>query len=91
MVHYSIVLPKNIHVTLPGEDNETLMMKLDEQGIMVATGSACSASSEEPSHVLKAIGLSDESARSSLRISFGRQTDRKASEKLLHALTTSIA
>ena len=67
-------LPNNLHITLPGQDNERLMMELDERGFMVAVGSACSASSDEPSHVLKAIGLSDDEARSSLRISMGRET-----------------
>lgn len=63
-----------LHMTVPDQDNERLMMALDEAGIMVATGSACSASDEEASHVLKAIGLSDETARSSLRFSMGRTT-----------------
>ena len=67
-------LPNNVHVTLPGEDNERLMMALDEQGIMAATGSACSASNDEPSHVLAAIGLNEVTARSSLRFSMGRNT-----------------
>ncbi len=66
--------PHLISVTFPGTDNERLMMELDEAGIQVAVGSACSASSDEPSHVLKAIGLSDAAARSTLRFSFGRQT-----------------
>ena len=83
-------LPNNVHVTFPGVDNETLMMRLDERGIMAATGSACSASSEEPSHVLKAIGLSDAEARSSLRFTFGRDTDEKAVQVLLAALADSI-
>lgn len=67
-------LPNNIHVTFPDADNERLVMALDEAGIQAASGSACSASSEEPSHVLKAIGLSDADARSSLRFSLGRNT-----------------
>lgn len=66
--------PHILNVTFFGADNERLMMELDEQGVMVALGSACSASSEEPSHVLKAIGLQDNDARSTLRFSFGRQT-----------------
>ena len=67
-------LPNNVHITLPGMDNETLVMQLDERGIMAAAGSACSASNDEPSHVLKAIGLSDKDAQSSLRFSLGRTT-----------------
>lgn len=65
-------LPNNIHVTFPHIDNERLMMQLDERGIMCAVGSACSASNELPSHVLKAIGLSDKAAQSSLRFTTGQ-------------------
>ncbi len=67
-------LPNNVHLTIPKVDNERLMMQLDEQGIMCAVGSACSASNEEPSHVLIAIGLSDQAAQSSLRFTLGRTT-----------------
>lgn len=66
--------PHILNVRFPNYDNERLMMELDEAGIQVATGSACSASSDEPSHVLSAIGLSEAEARSSLRFSLGRQT-----------------
>jgi cysteine desulfurase len=69
--------PHIVHVTFSDIDNERLMMELDERGIQCAVGSACSASSAEPSHVLKAIGMSDQEARSSLRFSFGRQTTKK--------------
>lgn len=70
-------LPNNLHLTIPGIDNERVMMQLDEQGIICAVGSACSASDDEPSHVLKAIGLTDQAAQSSLRFSMGRQTTAK--------------
>ncbi|MDQ3065127.1 MAG: cysteine desulfurase [bacterium] len=83
-------LSNNIHITLSGFDNETLMMRLDEAGFMVATGSACSASSDEPSHVLKAIGLSDENARSSLRISLGRQSSEAEIKQLLDTLARFV-
>ena len=69
-------LPNNVHVTFPGVDNERLMMELDEQGIMCAVGSACSASNDEPSHVLKAIGLSDADAQASLRFSMSKHTTK---------------
>lgn len=67
-------LPNNVHITVPGSDNERLIMEMDEVGIMCAAGSACSASSEEASQVLAAIGLSQQTARSSLRFTMGRQT-----------------
>ena len=67
-------LPNNIHITLPGQDNERLLVELDERGILAAAGSACSASDDAPSHVLRAMGVSDEDAQASLRITMGRET-----------------
>lgn len=84
-------LPNNVHVTFPGQDNERLMMALDEAGIQCAVGSACSASSDEPSHVLKAIGLSDEDARSSLRFTLGRYTKRQDINSVLSVLARLLA
>lgn len=67
-------LANNVHITIPGQDNERLLIALDQAGILCAAGSACSASSEEPSHVLKAMGVSEADARSSLRFSMGLYT-----------------
>ncbi|MBI1952303.1 cysteine desulfurase [Candidatus Saccharibacteria bacterium] len=79
--------PHIISVTFPGIDNERLMMELDERGIQTATGSACNASSDKPSHVLEAIGLSDKQARSSLRFSFGRGVSENDINHTLKTLT----
>ncbi|HYH35951.1 MAG TPA: cysteine desulfurase family protein [Candidatus Saccharimonadales bacterium] len=67
-------LPNNVHLTFPGHDNERLLIRLDEAGILAAAGSACAADSGEPSHVLKAMGISDSDARASLRFTMGRGT-----------------
>jgi cysteine desulfurase len=67
-------LPNNVHLTFPGQDNERLLFELDRAGVMAAAGSACNASAAKPSHVLAAIGLSDEQARSSIRFTMGRST-----------------
>jgi cysteine desulfurase len=67
-------LPNNVHITLPRQDNERLIFALDEAGIQAAAGSACSASNEEPSHVLRAMGVSEDDARSSLRLTMGKNT-----------------
>lgn len=83
-------LPSNVHITIPGQDNELLMMKLDEQGIICAVGSACSASNEEPSHVLKAIGLSDEQAQSSLRFTMGLSTTASDIKRTVNSLAKLI-
>lgn len=83
-------LPNNVHITLPGSDNETLVMQLDEAGIMAAVGSACSASSDEPSHVLKALGLSDQGAQSSLRFTMGRDTTEADVLRTVKTLTEKV-
>ena len=85
--HEKLRLPNNIHILIPDCDNERLVMELDERGIICAAGSACSASSEEPSHVLKAIGLSDKDAQSSIRITMGRGTTLKDTQTLAEVLT----
>ena len=80
----------NINICIDGVDNETLIYKLDQRGIMVASGSACSASDQEPSHVLRAIGLSGEQARESIRISIGRPTSDEDLEYFYNALMELI-
>lgn len=79
-------LPNNVHITLPGQDNERLLVELDERGILAAAGSACSASSDEPSHVLHAIGVSGADAQASLRLTMGRETTEKDIRTLVHTL-----
>lgn len=83
-------LPNNVHVTFPRHDNERLLMELDEAGIMAAAGSACSASDEEPSHVLRAIGMSDEDAQASLRLTMGRDTQQVDIEKTVKVLAQLV-
>ena len=83
-------LPNNIHITCQGYDNETLVMQLDELGIMAATGSACHASSDEPSAVLRAIGLSDAQAQSSIRFSMGRTTTKNDVDTTVTALAKCL-
>ena len=70
-------LANNINILIKNVDNETLIMKLDNCGVMIASGSACNASSDVPSHVLKAIGLSGQDVRSSFRITLGRFTTKE--------------
>ena len=64
-------LPNNCSIRFEGIDGEALLLRLDLAGIAASAGSACTAGSQEISHVLKAIGLSDEEAQSSLRLTTG--------------------
>lgn len=64
--------PHILSLSFPGIDAESLVMMLDNMGVAVSAGSACSSESVEPSHVLKAIGLPDEYLRSTIRISLSK-------------------
>ncbi|NOU16644.1 MAG: cysteine desulfurase [Bacteroidales bacterium] len=70
-------LPNTISVTFPNLNSSELMMMLDYYGVSVSSGSACSTQLNEPSHVLKAIGLSDKAAAETIRISFGKNTSER--------------
>ena len=83
-------LPNNIHLTIPGIDNERVLMELDERGIVCSTGSACSASSEEPSKVLTAMGLKKEEIQSSLRFTMGKTTTKPQIDKVVKNLNEII-
>jgi len=69
-------LPNTLNLTFPGVLGESLLIALDLEGIQVSMGSACAAGAVEPSHVLLAMGLSHDEARSSLRLSLGWDTTR---------------
>lgn len=64
-------LPGNANVSFEGLDSSELIYRLDEKGICVSSGSACSSGSSEPSHVLKAINLSDKYLKCAIRTTFG--------------------
>ena len=71
-------------------DNESLLMLLDMEGVAVSIGSACTSGSAEPSHVLKAMGLDDDIIKSSIRISFGKNTSRNDIDYAVEVLTKSV-
>jgi len=64
-------LPGNAHLGFPDCEGDSLLMLLDARGIECSTGSACSAGVPQPSHVLLAMGCTDEAARHSLRFTLG--------------------
>jgi cysteine desulfurase len=67
-------VPNTTNLAFTAAGGEALVIALDLQGVACATGAACSSGAVEPSHVLLAIGLSPDEARSSLRFSLGRTT-----------------
>ena len=79
-------LPNNINLSFRGLEGEALVISLDQKGIAVSTGSACSVRNLQPSHVLLALGLSAPEAHGSLRITLGRYTTQQEIEKFLKVL-----
>lgn len=67
--------PKQSNVRFDGVDNETMLINLDAAGVLASAGSACAAGSLAPSHVLLAMGLDENAARSSVRFSLGAHLD----------------
>ena len=83
--------PKHLNVRFGGVDGETLLMALDAAGIAASAGSACAAGSIEPSHVLLAMGLPREHARSSIRFSLGRALDEAAVDEAAARVEQAVA
>ncbi|MEA4946877.1 MAG: cysteine desulfurase NifS [Oscillospiraceae bacterium] len=68
-------VPGTVNMCFEGIEGESLLLKLDEEGICASSGSACTSGSLDPSHVLLAIGLPHEVAHGSLRLSIGEYND----------------
>lgn len=73
-------LPNTLNVAFDGVDGEDMLLALDLEGVSASSGSACTAGSLEPSHVILAMGYPEDEARESVRFSFGPTTDRDAIE-----------
>ena len=80
-----------VHITVDGVEGDVLLYLLDAQGIRVSTGSACQAGVPEPSHVLVAMGLSEQSARGALRFSVGAQTTDADIDRVLDVFPGVVA
>lgn len=83
-------LPGNINVSFAGIDSATLIAMLEAKDIYVSGGSACSSSDPSPSHVLKAIGLSDEMALSAVRITIGHENTPEEIEETFRQIKDCV-
>jgi len=83
-------LPNNVNFSIRYIEGESILLSLDMLGIACSTGSACTSSSLEPSHVLLAIGLDHETAHGSLRITIGRWTKESDIDYLLEKLPSVV-
>ena len=84
--HPTMRLPNNVNVSIDFVEGESIVLNLDLEGICASTGSACSSSSLEPSHVLLAMGLPPEQAHSSLRLTLGKWTTEEDIKRVLEVL-----
>ncbi len=84
-------LPGIVNVTFPGTQSDTLLLLLDKSNVSASTGSACSAGVHEASHVLLAMGHTQQSAQSSLRFSFGSTSTHDDLKFILSVLPDVIA
>jgi len=84
-------LPNNINVSIDFVEGESMLLNLDLEGICASTGSACSSSSLEPSHVLLAMGLAHEQAHGSLRFTLGKWTTEEEIGQVLEVLPRIVA
>lgn len=79
-------LPGNANITIKGTDGESMLLMLDMHGICASSGSACNTGNVTPSHVLSAMGLSNEDANSTLRFTFGEENTKTD----IDAITTTL-
>lgn len=89
--HPNLRLPNNANLSISYAEGESMCLQLDREGICCSTGSACSAGTTEPSHVLLALGLEPLQAHSSLRFSLGKWTTEEEIDHVLEVLPRIVA
>ena len=84
-------LPGNVNVSFSGINGSELLMLLDRQGICASTGAACNTGSEEPSHVLAAIGRTRAQISGAIRLSLSDETTQEELDEAFSALKESVS
>ena len=79
-------LPGNVNLCFEGIEGESLLLLLDDKGIMASSGSACTSGSLDPSHVLLAIGRVHDVAHGSLRLSINEETTDEDVEYIIKSV-----
>lgn len=83
-------LPGSVNITFNDAQAELMLMMMDREGIFVSSGSACQAGAVEPSHVLKAIGLSNKEAKEAIRFSLGDKTTKEHVDKVINVVRDCV-
>jgi len=89
--HPTIRLPNTLNMSFEYVEAESLLMALDMNGIAVSSGSACSAGSTEPSHVLLAMGIPPEICQSAVRFSLGRENTEEDIDHVLSVISDVVS
>lgn len=89
--HESPRLPNTTLAAFPGVEGEALLLKLNQRGVCVSTGSACHTGQKEPSHVLRAMGVPEAEAKGTLRFSLGLETTDAEVDQVLELLPAQVA
>jgi len=84
-------LPNTVFLALPGIDGETLLLELDRQGLALSSGAACGSGYSEPSHVLRAMGVTADLARCAVRVSLGAGNTEHDVDTLIAVLRQQAA
>jgi cysteine desulfurase len=84
-------VPNTSSLSFQDIDGESIVLGLDLRGICVATGSACSTGDPEPSHVLRAMGLTPRDAQGTIRLSLGHDPREEEVDVTVRALTETVA
>ena len=83
-------LPGVVNISIPGTESDALLLLLDSEGVSASAGSACSAGVPRPSHVLIAMGIAEELADASLRISIGASNTRDEIKKVISLMPSVV-
>jgi len=89
--HRTKRLPNNANISFEGVEGESILLRLNEKGIRVSTGSACTSQSLDPSHVLLAMGIPHGTAHGSIRFTFGKFTTKSDLDFTIKQLKEIVA
>jgi cysteine desulfurase len=83
-------VPNTVSIGFPGIDAAALVLALDLAGVAASRGSACASGAEEPSHVLRAMGMPEEWARGTIRLSLGVETTDQEIERAIDIIASAV-
>ena len=83
-------LPNNLNIGFAGVDGESILLDLDLNGVAASSGSACASATNEPSHVLRAIGLDADAADGTLRLTVGRSNTADQIDRVIEIIVSAV-